>query len=61
MISGYEGSVGPFPNQYGQPHVYARDVHSGSGNCVCGHEPAYRLHVPAPSAPLGTWRSGEDV
>lgn len=35
-VPGYEGSVGPGPGQYGQPHVYARDVTSGAGNCVCG-------------------------
>ena len=40
-----EGSIGPFPGQYGQPHVYARDVHSGAGNCVCGRSPGASLHV----------------
>ena len=42
---GWEGTVGPFKGQYGKPHVYARDVHSGAGNCVCGHHIGYRLHV----------------
>lgn len=35
-MPGWEGSVGPFPSQYLLPHVYARDIHSGAGNCVCG-------------------------
>jgi hypothetical protein len=49
---GYEGSVGPFPGQYGRPHVYARDVHSGAGNCVCGRDPRHRMHPElAPGVP----------
>lgn len=44
-VPGSEGSQGPFPGQYGLPHVYARDVHSGAGNCVCGTDPGDRLHV----------------
>lgn len=44
-VPGWEGSVGPFPGQYGQPHVYARDVHSGAGNCVCGLWNTHPLHV----------------
>lgn len=42
-IPGWEGSAGPAPSQYGKPHVYARDITSGSGNCVCG------LHLGAPA------------
>jgi hypothetical protein len=42
---GFEGSVGPFGNQKSEPHVYARDVHSGAGNCVCGVDPGHWLHV----------------
>lgn len=53
-IPGWEGAAGPLPFQYGRPHVYARDVYSGSGNCVCGRPPESRMHVPVPSAPLGT-------
>lgn len=53
-IPGWEGSTGPFPHQYGNLHVYARDVHSGSGNCVCGGAPESGRHVPVPAAPLGT-------
>jgi hypothetical protein len=54
---GYEGSVGPFPGQYGKPHVYARDVHSGAGNCVCGHDPHHRLHPElAPGVPNPEFR-----
>lgn len=53
---GWEGSVGPFRAQYGQPHVYARDIHSGAGNCVCGHHPGHRLHVQiAPGVPVPEW------
>jgi hypothetical protein len=44
-IPGWEGSVGPFPSQYGQQHVYARDVHSGAGNCVCGRAPQSSIHA----------------
>lgn len=59
-IPGWEGSQGPFPAQYGQPHVYARSVHSGAGNCVCGTHPEYRLRVPTPSAPTGGWVAPQD-
>jgi hypothetical protein len=45
QIPGWEGSIGPFPGQYRQPHVYARDVHSGAGNCMCGTTPGDALHV----------------
>ncbi len=52
-IPGWEGSIGPFPGQYGKPHVYARDVHSGAGNCVCGWSLAAELHVQAaPGVPV---------
>lgn len=44
-IPGWEGSVGPFPHQYGKPHVYARDVQSGAGNCVCGATLEDKRHV----------------
>ena len=44
LIPGWERSIGPFPSQYGKPHVYARDIHSGAGNCVCGWNPEHRLH-----------------
>lgn len=54
-VPGWEGSQGPFAGQYGKPHVYARDVYSGAGNCVCGRQPEHKLHVPAPSAPTGGW------
>lgn len=46
-VPGWEGSVGPFPNQYSQPHVYARDVQSGAGNCVCGRNLGHTIHVQA--------------
>lgn len=52
-VPGWEGSIGPFPTQYGQPHVYARDVSSGAGNCVCGHHLGHGLHVQAaPGVPI---------
>jgi hypothetical protein len=52
-IPGWEGSIGPFPGQYGRPHVYARDVHSGAGNCVCGWWLGAELHVQAaPGVPV---------
>lgn len=46
-IPGWEGSLGPFTNQYTIPHVYARDIHSGAGNCVCGTALPDELHVQA--------------
>lgn len=52
-VPGYEGSVGPFRNQYGLRHVYARDVQSGAGNCVCGQDVGHRLHTEAaPGVPV---------
>lgn len=54
-IPGREGSTGPFPADYNTPHVYARDVHSGAGNCLCGRAPQSTLHVPVPSSPTGGW------
>lgn len=42
---GWEGSQGPFPSQYNEPHSYARDVHSGAGNCVCGRDEMNDMHV----------------
>lgn len=52
-VLGWEGSQGPFKAQYSQPHVYARDVHSGAGNCVCGLWPEHARHVPTSFAPTG--------
>lgn len=46
-VPGYEGSQGPFRGQYGAPHVYARDVHSGAGNCVCGWDLGEDRHTEA--------------
>lgn len=52
-IPGWEGSIGPFPGQYGLPHVYARNIHSGAGNCVCGAALADARHVQAaPGVPI---------
>lgn len=44
---GWEGSVGPFPDDYTKPHVYARDICSGAGNCVCGIGLPDEIHVQA--------------
>jgi hypothetical protein len=52
-IPGWEGAVGPFKSQYGEPHVYARDIHSGAGNCVCGSGLPDWVHVQAaPGVPI---------
>jgi hypothetical protein len=52
-IPGWEGSIGPSKSQYGQPHVYARDVQSGAGNCVCGSTLGNSKHVQAaPGVPI---------
>lgn len=58
-VPGYEGSIGPFPGQYTEPHVYARDVSSGAGNCVCGSSPDDALHTEiAPGVPVPKhWRA----
>ncbi len=53
QVPGWEGSVGPFPLQYNDPHVYARSVHSGAGNCVCGWPLGDARHVQAaPGVPV---------
>ena len=44
-IPGWEGSIGPSPAQYSIPHVYARSVFSGAGNCVCGRDSRHQIHV----------------
>lgn len=41
---GYMGSQGPFGGECRGPHVYARDIHSGAGNCVCGSGPRDQIH-----------------
>jgi hypothetical protein len=52
-VPGWEGRTGPFPAQYGAPHVYARDVYSGAGNCVCGSALDVPKHVQAaPGVPI---------
>jgi hypothetical protein len=52
-IPGWEGTIGPGPGQYGKPHVYARDIYSGAGNCVCGRALGDNLHVmAAPGVPI---------
>ena len=53
LLPGEEGSVGPFPGQYRTPHVYARNVHSGAGNCVCGRALGHARHTEAaPGVPI---------
>jgi hypothetical protein len=47
IIPGWEGSIGPSPKQYNSPHVYARDIQSGAGNCVCGKYLGHFVHVQA--------------
>ncbi|HEV2452008.1 MAG TPA: hypothetical protein VGS62_08780 [Streptosporangiaceae bacterium] len=55
-IPGWEGSIGPSPSQYGKPHVYARDICSGAGNCVCGRALGASVHVQAaPGIPIPDW------
>jgi hypothetical protein len=44
---GWEGAQGPFEDEYNEPHVYARDIHSGAGNCVCGAGLDDDLHLQA--------------
>jgi len=48
-VPGWEGSIGPFPSEYNLIHVYARSIHSGAGNCVCGRGLWDSKHIqPAP-------------
>lgn len=47
IIPGWEGTVGPFKSQYSKPHVYARDIQSGAGNCVCGWDLGMDIHIQA--------------
>lgn len=55
-IPGWEGSIGPGPGQYNDPHVYARDITSGAGNCVCGRPLGATKHVQAaPGVPVPDW------
>ena len=50
---GWEGAVGPFESEYAEPHVYARDVMSGAGNCMCGGGLEDPVHIaPAPGVPF---------
>ena len=44
---GVEGRIGPGRGQYNFPHVYARDVQSGAGNCVCGSSLGNAVHLQA--------------
>jgi hypothetical protein len=55
-VPGWEGTIGPFPHEYNQSHVYTRSVHSGAGNCVCGRGLGDSLHVQAaPGVPVPDW------
>lgn len=50
---GHEGTTGPGPGGYRKPHVYARDVYSGAGNCVCGSGVGDWVHPEAaPGVPV---------
>lgn len=53
-VPGWEGSIGPTNAAgYNKPHVYARDVYSGAGNCVCGRALGDSRHVQAaPGVPI---------
>lgn len=52
-VPGSEGGTGPFPSQYHLPHVYARSIQSGAGNCVCGRWLGHSKHVEAaPGVPV---------
>lgn len=53
-VPGGCGSIGPFGSaEYCQPHVYARDITSGAGNCVCGDVLGSDLHTEAaPGIPV---------
>lgn len=52
-VPGHEGSVGPFRSEYRLPHVYARDVQSGVGNCVCAAALGDVIHTEAaPGVPI---------
>lgn len=53
-IGSADGPPGPFSaSQYGQPHVYARAIHSGTGNCLCGSALGDRIHTEAaPGVPI---------
>lgn len=52
-MDGFEGSIGPFPSEYAEPHVYARSVNSGAGNCVCGAALGDEVHTEAaPGIPV---------
>lgn len=52
-IPGHRGAVGPFADEYKAPHMYARDIYSGSAPCVCGHPVGHRLHTDAaPGVPI---------
>lgn len=49
---GANGPLGPTAGMT-VPHVYARDVHSGAGNCVCGDALGSAVHtVAAPGVPI---------
>jgi len=65
-VPGANGSIGPFgDSEYCQPHVYARDITSGAGNCVCGSGLGDELHteaapgVPVPEAARLVCKSAE--
>jgi hypothetical protein len=52
-VPGMAGITGPFPYQYSGAHVYARDIHSIPGLCVCGAPLASRRHpYAAPGVPV---------
>jgi hypothetical protein len=47
-VPGFEGSLGPLTDaERCAPHVYARDITSGAGNCVCGGSLGQDVHTEA--------------
>jgi hypothetical protein len=53
-VPGFEGSLGPLTDaERCAPHVYARDITSGAGNCVCGGGLGDEIHTEAaPGVPV---------
>lgn len=67
-VPGSCGSIGPFgAAEYCQPHVYARDITSGAGNCVCGCPLGDELHteacpgIPVPDSARSIAKSAEPM
>lgn len=47
-MGAWDGPVGPYgPQHRSTPHVYAREIHSGAGNCCCGAALGDPIHTEA--------------